>query len=168
MHILVLILLIISTIYDITHHRIPNKITLPAIVFGFILNVYYSGFLGLKNSFLGTALGIGLLIIPFALGVIGGGDVKLLGAIGALNGYHFVFYAFLYSALVGGIMAVIYAAIKGRLRYILQNIFFTGLTYSLGGKYGRETGGLAFEPSNLYLPYAVPISIGTIITYLVR
>jgi prepilin peptidase CpaA len=48
-----------------------------------------------------------LLVIPFALGGIGAGDVKLLGIIGALKGPDFVFIAFLAAAITGGIMSVV-------------------------------------------------------------
>jgi len=55
---------------------------------------------------LGMLVGLLILIIPFALGGIGAGDVKLLGFIGALKGVTFVIYAAIGMGLAGGLMAL--------------------------------------------------------------
>ncbi|WP_366924539.1 A24 family peptidase [Metallumcola ferriviriculae] len=163
-----LLIVLTCTFWDIKEHRIPNKVTLPAIVFGIILNSYLNSWLGLRESIFGAALGIGPLLIPFIMGVIGGGDVKLLAAVGAINGVDFVIWAFLYSALAGGVMALSYSLIKGQLRVVISNITFTTTSYILGIKNGSGTKGLVFAPSGLYLPYAVAILVGTLATYALR
>lgn len=108
LHTLILILLIALVFYyDGRYQRIPNLITLPIIGMGLIINTIISGLPGLTASCLGLITGMALLLIPFLLGGIGAGDVKLLAAIGSIAGLHFVIAAFLYGAIIGGVWSVI-------------------------------------------------------------
>ena len=63
----------------------------------------------------GWLLGIALFFPFFALGGLGGGDVKLLGALGAWLGPTAVFHVGLYSAIAGGVMASLVAFRAGYL-----------------------------------------------------
>ena len=65
-----------------------------------------SSFLGLSISIAGLVIGMALLYLPYAAGGMGAGDVKFLGAIGAIKGPWFVFITFLATAIIGGIMAI--------------------------------------------------------------
>jgi len=103
---LLLLSLSISAIIDFRTQKIPNLITLPSIIIALLYHFIANGVDGLIFSTLGLATGIGLLIIPYGLGLMGAGDVKLMGAVGAVLGSKSVFVAFLLTALVGGIYAV--------------------------------------------------------------
>ena len=97
--------------------RIPNLLSGVGIVAGVVLNTLYFGADGLLASGAGFAAALALLLFPFAMGGIGGGDVKMMGAIGALLGPR----AGLAALLVGpgpraaSIMAI-HLARLGRLR----------------------------------------------------
>ena len=71
------------------------------------ITIYTSGFEGFLFSGKGFLVGLGLLMIPYLLGGMGAGDVKLMAAIGALMGTSFVFYSFIYTALIGGLIALL-------------------------------------------------------------
>ena len=101
------ILIFSSSIFDIKFQRIPNFITFHAILIGIIYHSYNSGLDGLWFSFLGTITGISLLIIPYLLGKMGAGDAKLLGAVGSFIGAKSVFITFLFTAVAGGIYALL-------------------------------------------------------------
>src|SRR2546425_5723894 len=73
---------------DLRTRRIPNAITGPAILAGAAFNVLYGGRAGLAASVAGLGIAIGVLLAQFAAGGIGGGDVKMMGAVGALLGPH--------------------------------------------------------------------------------
>jgi prepilin peptidase CpaA len=103
----IIILLSLSSIYDIKYRRIPNILTYPAGLTGLAYQTYTFGFEGLQFSIFGTFTGIGLLIIPYFLGIMGAGDAKLLGAIGSYIGAKGVFISFLFTALSGGIYALL-------------------------------------------------------------
>ena len=101
------ITLIISFITDIRKRRILNIVTLPAILIGLIYYTVTSGFEGFLFSGKGLLVGFLILLIPYLLGGMGAGDVKLMAAIGALTGTSFVIESFLYTAIIGGLIAII-------------------------------------------------------------
>lgn len=111
---LILLAIIIISIYsDLRYRRIYNWMVFSAATGGLALNLAAGGAAGLRSSLAGMLLGVGLLLIPFLLGGMGAGDVKLLGAVGALKGISFVCLTFTAAALIGGIMGLI-AIIKHR------------------------------------------------------
>ena len=63
-----------------------------------------------------------LLIVFYLMGMMGAGDVKLMGAVGSILGPAGVFKAFLFTAIVGGIYAVIVLAYHGQLAGFMKRI----------------------------------------------
>jgi prepilin peptidase CpaA len=55
----------------------------------------------------GLAVGIGLLLLPYLMGGMGVGDAKLMGAVGGMIGAKAVFFAFILTAIVGGVYALV-------------------------------------------------------------
>lgn len=102
-----LIVLVICFITDIREQKIYNKIVLPSILMVLILNILYYGFDGLKLSFLGFLVGLGILLVPYLFGGMGAGDVKLLAFVGAAKGITFVVNSAIYMAIVGGVVALV-------------------------------------------------------------
>jgi len=105
---LLLLLTISIALYtDLRHGKIYNNLTFPVIGLAIIINGLIKGINGLLFSLGGLSLGIALFFIPFALGWFAAGDVKLLGAIGALKGPRFILYTVLFTAIIGGILSII-------------------------------------------------------------
>ncbi|GJL55736.1 MAG: type 4 prepilin peptidase 1 [Nitrospirales bacterium] len=98
--------LVWAAITDVRWGKIPNVITLPLAGLGLAIHVGANGYQGLLFSLQGFGLGFGLLIIFYALGGMGAGDVKLFGAVGAIIGPNDVFVAFLITACLGGLYAI--------------------------------------------------------------
>ncbi|SFE96612.1 A24 family peptidase [Alteribacillus iranensis] len=148
--IVLIILLTISVVTDIKTGKIYNKILFPAAIFGFIYHIATAGWEGLWQSFLGLLLGLGLLFIPYMLGGMGAGDVKLLAAVGALTGPAFVFQTFVFTALIGAVMAagiILYR--RGATK--MMTGFLSG-----GSIVGRE--------KKTTFPYGVAIAAGAVIS----
>jgi leader peptidase (prepilin peptidase)/N-methyltransferase len=103
--------LIVITFIDLDHRIIPDVISLPGIVVGFALSL--RGVPGPLSSALGILLGAGLLL-AVAWGYsaatgregMGGGDIKLLGMIGAFLGWKSVPFTMLLSSLTGSIVGL--------------------------------------------------------------
>ncbi|MDD3852946.1 MAG: prepilin peptidase [Syntrophomonadaceae bacterium] len=121
-NIVLVILCLIAAVYDVRWRRIPNMLVLTGIIIGLLYNSLQGGGPAFLIALLGLGLGIALLLIPFILGGMGAGDVKLLGMIGALMGPVFVVNTFLWTALWGGGMALAYLALDGRLWLLVVQV----------------------------------------------
>ena len=109
---IVAIFAVVAAWIDGTELKVPNKLTLPFVAAGWIFTMIAfelqgeAWYYGLGYSLLGTAVGC-LTLLPFyAIGGMGGGDVKMMMGIGAWILATNVFYSFCVGAIVGGVMAV--------------------------------------------------------------
>lgn len=105
----------LAVICDLRTRRIPNRLTFPAVALGLVANLTLGGLNGLAKSAVGTLLGAALLFVPFVMGGMGAGDVKMLAAVGALGGPIFVFRTFYYGSMAGGLIASILIMWRTRL-----------------------------------------------------
>ncbi|MFK4998209.1 prepilin peptidase [Bacillus sp. N9] len=71
----------------------------------------------------GFLVGFALLLIPYLLGGMGAGDVKLMAAIGALMGTTFVLYSFVYIALIGGFISIFLIMKNRGIWYSIRTFF---------------------------------------------
>ena len=94
-------------LYDLVYNKILNEIILVITIISFIYFFIDQGIAGISHSILGIISGISILVFFYAIGVMAAGDVKLMGAVGAALGPSGVIVAFLYSAVAGGIYALI-------------------------------------------------------------
>ena len=159
---LLLSILSISAIIDFRTQKIPNLITFPAIIIALLYHFFTNGIDGLIFSALGLITGIGLLIIPYSLGISGAGDAKLMGAVGAVLGSEGVLTAFLFTALVGGIYAVIIILLnKKQFKGFFTKQFITLKLFILTRKFIPDP----VEENNKKpkLCYGVAIALGTFI-----
>src|SRR5207244_11258286 len=83
---LLLIVSAIAGISDLKGGKIFNRLTYPAIASGFLLSAA-GGEVSPTDAAAGFAVGFIPLFFVNRMGGIGGGDVKLMGALGALAGY---------------------------------------------------------------------------------
>ncbi|MCG0274879.1 MAG: prepilin peptidase [Thermosediminibacteraceae bacterium] len=155
----------ISVYTDLKHKKIFNAVLAPAAVAALLGNFYLSGIAGGLVSLEGMILGMLLLLLPFAMGGMGGGDVKLMAVVGAFKGPGFVWNAFLYSAIVGGIFALAAMAAEGKILFRLRSAFLTLMSFF--GFVPRGLNLLDAKPeSSPSLPYAIAIAAGTLLAYL--
>jgi leader peptidase (prepilin peptidase)/N-methyltransferase len=104
---LLLTLLVAITAIDLEHQIIPDLISLPGIVAGFVVGVT-TGRVGWLDSLVGIAVGGGLffLIIVASGGGMGGGDMKLGAMLGAFLGWPVTLLAVFVAVLLGGTLAI--------------------------------------------------------------
>ncbi len=110
---------LVATVIDVRTRRIPNVLT--ASMAGIGVALAASGVSGVSplGSLAGLALGFALMLPGHALGATGAGDVKLMAAVGAIVGPVTVLWAFAFTAIAGGIMAVVIAIRRRRFRATL-------------------------------------------------
>lgn len=106
---------LVATVVDIRTRRIPNELT--ATMAGIGVGLAATGVSGVSvwASMAGFALGLLLMMPGHALGATGAGDVKLMAAVGAIVGPGLVVSAFLFTAIAGGILAILVALRRRRL-----------------------------------------------------
>lgn len=176
-NILLLMLVSLSAAFDAKERRIPNKITFMGIIVGLLFNLISGGWMGLLNSFLGLLAGIAIFFIPFAVGGMGAGDVKLMGAIGALMGWRFSVETAIYSALVGGMMVLVYLVYTRKMREILSGMllalvqFLNRIIQRRGYNEALMRAEQNFyrngrEYKKIYIPYGVAIAGGAVLVLL--
>ncbi len=105
-NIVILIILAIAVGTDLWARKIPNVLTVPAAVGGLVFHLATTGLPGLKSSALGLSVGLGVLLVPYMLGGMGGGDVKLLAGLGAWLGPKSILITALYTGVAGGLLAL--------------------------------------------------------------
>jgi len=114
--------LIIIAFIDLNEQIVPDVISLPGIVIGFIIS-FFVPYISVINSALGVVVGGGIILIIglggsviFKKEAMGGGDVKLAAMIGAFLGWRYIiislFLGFFLGALAGIIL--ILSKIKSR------------------------------------------------------
>lgn len=115
---------LVAAIYDLRYRRIPNWLTLSALLFGVALNAAQFGWSGLAIALRGAGLALLIYFPMYALRGMGAGDVKLMAAVGATVGAAHWFRIFLLSSMLGALCAIPLLIFKGRLRRTLGNIGF--------------------------------------------
>lgn len=157
--------LVCASVTDIRDHRIPNWLTLSGMVAGLTSYVLAGGFRGLLFSAEGLILGFALLVPFYVCGGMGAGDVKLLAAVGALLGPSGVMKAFLCTALVGGVYALIVLAVSQRRGDAVS--LFRARARALILRRGFEGWTPADTPKKApVLCYGVAIAFGTFLSLL--
>ena len=160
---LVTVVLILAAVIDGWKLKVPNWITFPMIISGWIYSAVFFGWPGLGWSMVGTAVGLALLMPAYAIGGMGAGDVKLLAGVGAWVWGTVTFYAFCFSAIIGGVIAmgmILYQKKWSHHRFqfwaILNEIMVVRDPNQL------STIAADRKSSMMLLPYGIPIAMGTI------
>lgn len=120
--------LVLGTFVDFDHMILPDRVTLGGIAAGLVLSPLVPALHGtnsalgaLTASLIGAVAGLGLLGGVAILGkwifrkdAMGMGDVKLLGAVGALLGWRATLFTVMASAFVGSVVGLILLARKSK------------------------------------------------------
>ena len=149
-----------AAVIDLRTRRIPNTLTATLAAIGIGLAAAGFGRVGLGASLLGCLLGLAFMTPGHIFGATGAGDVKLLAAAGALLGPTDTIYAFLYTAIAGGVLALVVAVARRRFS---QTIASTSRLMS-----GNERARTEIEStsSDNRFAYAPAIAIGVVLVTL--
>ena len=158
------VLLVLCAYWDIRYRRIPNWATLPGAALGLGMNGLFLGWQGMKASGLGLLVGFGALVVLFVLGWMGGGDVKLMAAIGAIVGPSNWFWVFILSNILGGLVAVVLLLSKGRARRTFSNVgYMLNELAHLRPPYAQREELDLQSPKAVTMPHGFAIAIGSFV-----
>jgi prepilin peptidase CpaA len=152
--------------WDVRERRIPNVLTVAGLAVALLLRAP----LGLGSLWMGLAgAGIALLLslVLFLAGGMGGGDVKLLAAVGAFLGPDRLWPALLVMALTGGVMAAWVILRRGAAPETAANLKTLWITFGrrtfTGWKGSESEAALTLDtPGALTVPYGVAIAVGAV------
>lgn len=139
----------LATIEDLRSRTISNWTCLAGLVAGLAAQTALSGWAGLGSSLLGALIGFAVFLIFFLLGGMGGGDIKLMTAFGAILGKAQIVPAAVWAAMVGGVIALFYVAYR-KLRRAAQP--------------DADGGDAPIRKESI--PYAPAIALGVLISFL--
>jgi prepilin peptidase CpaA len=153
--------------FDLRSRRIPNALTFGAAAAALVFHATSSGVDGLQTAAVGWLVGTALFLPFFLLGGMGGGDVKLLAALGAWLGPQDAMWLAVYGSIAGGVMAIGYSLARGYLGTALRNIRSLMAYWSVVGP--RPMPTLTLEDGRApRLAFAVPMFVGVMVTLWVR
>jgi prepilin peptidase CpaA len=146
----------IAIVTDLRARKIPNAIPIALGIFALVVNAS----MGRPTFFSGLAAGAILLLlgmVPFAMGWLGGGDVKLLAAAACALGLSRTLPLVLFTAVAGGVLAIVAAVISGQTQGVFTGVrrMVTPWLYPGVASAGPTTG--------LRLPYAIAIASGVVL-----
>jgi prepilin peptidase CpaA len=160
-----LIVMAVCFITDCREQKIYNIVVLPSIFIVIILNSLFYGFDGFVLSVGGFLTGLGILLIPYLLGGMGAGDVKLLALVGAAKGVSFVVNSAIYMALVGGVISLAILIYNKQVIGFFKSIFSWMISFVYQVR--RKVEFSNSEVNNKF-PYGTAIVAGALICQLFK
>lgn len=158
--------LVVAAAIDGWKLKVPNWLTYPLIVSGWVYSGLAFGWAGLGYSLLGTLVGLGMLLPLHAIGGMGAGDVKLLAGVGAWVWTMTTAYSFCFSAIIGGVIAVGMVLWKhGWQKHQSQFWMILGEITTIRNPERLAAIAAERKKTMLLLPYGIPIAIGTILYF---
>ena len=161
---------LLATLADVKTLQIRNTLTVPLCLTGIGFHTWLNQWQGLWLSLAGVSVGRACLIIPYLIGILGAGDVKLLMAMGAwLGGYHTAMVA-LFGCLALGVFAIAVMARREGISAVWFNLqlsmarLHTVRRHLFGNqRHLRDIRSMSQDPEqrgNL-IPFSVMLATGT-------
>jgi prepilin peptidase CpaA len=158
---LVLALMLAIAVYvELKERRIPNWLTLSGMSLGLLISYFHStpAFI---SSIVGLLIGFGFLFIFYVFGGVGGGDVKLMGAAGALMGSALIRPALVYTAFIGAFLAI--------MMVVWRKDFWMRIVWGVKRLAFWRKGDVAelAPPAPVAVPYGMAIALGCLLALLI-
>jgi prepilin peptidase CpaA len=146
-----------AAVVDLRTRRVPNWLTFGTAALGVTMATAQAGGIGVAGALGGLLVGLVLMLPGHVFGKTGAGDVKLLAALGTLLGPRSIAMAFLYTAIAGGVLAVLVATKRRRLRETLEG------TATLVVSGGGNAAEIEKPSTDNRFAYAPAIAIGAVV-----
>lgn len=119
---IVAVVALIAAVIDVRLFKVHNRITIPLAVSGLLFHTLQSGAGGFAFSLLGLIVGFSSLIVFYAMGGIGAGDVKLMAGVGAWLGAWLTLDVVLVAGMAAGIYSLFVILCDGGVQNVMTNL----------------------------------------------
>lgn len=144
---------------DLRSRRLPNALTLGGAAVALVLHAVAGGGAGASHALEGGLVCAALLFLPFLLGAAGGGDVKMLFAVGCFFGSRRAVGTLFWISLAGLALALAFLVLgrvdRSRLVHWARCVF--------DWRYDRKAGRAALPPKTsekARVPFGLAIAAG--------
>ncbi len=149
---------------DFRTRKIPNWLTVPALLLGITIHTVVAGWPGAKASLEGAGLALGLLLPLVLLRGLGAGDWKLMGAVGAFLGPLMFLFVFGGSLLVSGLLAMVAMFRAHRVVETVRNMWVLVRGFFVFGLRANPKISLD-NPALLKVPFGVAVAVSTLVCF---
>lgn len=164
---LALLIAFSAAFFDYRKFQIPNKLTYSAMITGILWHTLSPFGYGLATALGGIGIGFLSLAPFFVVGGMGGGDVKLMMAIGSVLGVPLTFFIFLASSITTGIYAVYLMITRScfmktldRLKLIGYRMIVIGQHLAIEDHHRSEAMPAKTQGHTTLIPFGVMVAIG--------
>lgn len=150
-----LLWLLLVTVYDFRERRVPNWLVLAgaaAALAALALGIQPFG-IDWASALLSAGIGFGFLLLFYAFGLMGAGDVKFAGALGLWVGLSALIPIWIGASLMAGAHSILWIGLK---RWPL----FPGLNFLLAGPARMSEPGVPTRRPRI-VPYAAYLALAT-------
>lgn len=151
----------LGALTDIRAARIPNRLTYTALITAVVVRTLFLRWSGLESGAIGILLAGGAFCVLFMLGAMGGGDMKLMAAVGAWVGSRHILTVMLAIALAGGLLALVSMVFnKNSIQTVRNTVRLIGYRFTSGLQPHPEMN--VQVPGSKRVPFGVAIALGTL------
>jgi len=155
--------MVAAMISDVQTRRIPNGLVLAGLAFALVLRA--TAGTAVIDGVIGAFLAFAIVLPLFALRALGGGDAKLIAALGAFTGPSGLLDVLLASAVAGGVLGVVVALRRGVLLPVVlgaKDLIAHGLSFGRSGE--RPT---LDSRAAVTVPYGAAVATGSLFAWFV-
>jgi prepilin peptidase CpaA len=149
---------------DWRFRKIPNWLTVPALIVGIVLSAVLGKWPGLKASLEGAGICLGILLPLVLARGLGAGDWKLMGALGSFLGPYSVIVVLIGTVLIVGIMSVVEVVRQRKIKETLRNLWTLFVAYSTFHVNNVQAITLD-NPGLLKIPFGVAAALATVLFF---
>jgi len=161
-----------AAVGDARWRKIPRSFTTAGLIVGLGFHAIHGTLLGgvvhgglpeFGSSAVACVIGFAIGLTLFQLGAIGGGDVKLIMALGAMLGFSRWLFAMEVAVFAAAAIAVLQAARRGMLRQTLANVVETFRWLLTRGAKAHPVINVS-NAAMLRAPFGIAAALGTLAT----
>jgi prepilin peptidase CpaA len=158
--ILAILVAVVAGMWDLRTRRIPNRLTVPALLLGLGINSLLGGWKGFVLSLEGAGVGLGLLLPVVLLRGLGAGDWKLMGALGSFVGPGMTVTILLVAVCMAAGWGIVEMVRKRRVMVTLKNLWELLHGFFLFGL--RPNPNISIDaPPLIKLPFGAVTAVAT-------